>query len=138
MSFRPPKTLPILSIFHNPSSNASQNALRLLQAKQKRPSGEDVYRVDVQDNLQEPLTSIQLKQIAEYLGGGKPDWKPMISTTSTTATENQSFDYDAQQLLHDQPSVLQRPLVVDWNQGKAAVGPALDKIQQLIESRLKL
>ncbi|KAI9020755.1 hypothetical protein CLU79DRAFT_755351 [Phycomyces nitens] len=128
MSFRPPKTLPILSIFHNPSSKTSQNALWLLQAKQKRPSGEEVYRIDVQDNIQEPLTPSQLSQIAEYLGNGKPNWEPMV-------LGEQSFD--AKQLLRDQPSLLKRPLVVDWNQGKAAVGP-LENIQQLVDARLKI
>lgn len=41
-------------------------------------------------------------------------------------------------LLHDQPSLLQRPLVVDWSLGRAAIGqPNLDDIESLISERLQ-
>ncbi|KAI8343734.1 hypothetical protein BC941DRAFT_412195 [Chlamydoabsidia padenii] len=128
MSFRPPKTLPSLSIFHNAQVSLSRQALALLQARQHRPStGEDAYRVDIigADTLP---TKDQLNQMASYLNG----WQPMVSTTPQPSTMQ-----DAQDVLLKDPAALKRPIVVDWSNGKAAVGDSsLDTIEALVQHRL--
>ncbi|KAI8097459.1 uncharacterized protein BX664DRAFT_312302 [Halteromyces radiatus] len=129
MSFRPPKTLPILSIFHNAQLPLSRQALSLLQSRQQRPSGEDVYRVDIIGTDTLP-TKDQLHQMASYLHG----WQPLLAKTATSPSNIQ----DAQDLLLNEPTALNRPIVVDWSNGKAAVGDSsLDTIETLLQQRLK-
>ncbi|KAI7868902.1 hypothetical protein BDF14DRAFT_1789179 [Spinellus fusiger] len=134
MSFRAPRSLPILSIFHNPSSSESVSALQLLQAKRKRPTGEEIYNIDVLDNVNAAPTPSQLQQVAEYLGTPQSHWKTMLSSENMDQHENK----DVHQMIIDQPQLLKRPLVVDWNQGRAAVGSStLQAIKELIDARVK-
>lgn len=130
MSFRPPKTLPSLSIFHNAQVETSRRALALLQARQHRPSsGEDAYRVDIIGAETLP-TKDQLNQMASYLHG----WQPLVSEQRQPMPSTMQ---DAQDILLKDPEALKRPIVVDWSNGKAAVGDAsLDTVEALIKHRL--
>ncbi|KAF7727989.1 hypothetical protein EC973_006754 [Apophysomyces ossiformis] len=136
MSFRPPKTLPILSIFHNAQCSKSRAALQLLLDKQKRPNEDDAYKVDVVDYQQTPPTSDQLRQVAQYLEGNSvPAWRRMIRSEAQDKVHNWQ---EAQKLLLEQPALLERPIVVDWEKGLAALGrPTLEAVEKLIQGRLK-
>ncbi|ORZ10738.1 hypothetical protein BCR42DRAFT_469636 [Absidia repens] len=124
MSFRPPKTLPILSIFHNSRNGASRQALELLQKQQQRPSGQDAYRVDIIGDDTLP-TKDQLQQLSSYLHG----WKNLASEQQQDSTIQ-----DTQQALLKDPMALKRPLVVDWQRGAAAT--STNTIQALVQHRL--
>jgi arsenate reductase-like glutaredoxin family protein len=134
MSFRPPRTLPILTLFHNARVERSRQALQLLQNKQKKSNGEEAYRIDVVDENNHTTTDTQLQQVASFLNSKTP-WKDMISPEA--ASENGITDpRDAFNLLKQNPNVLRCPIVVDWEKGKAALGsPTLDAVKQLIEAR---
>ncbi|KAG0192238.1 hypothetical protein DFQ28_009812 [Apophysomyces sp. BC1034] len=136
MSFRPPKTLPILSIFHNARSSKSRAALQLLLDKQKRPDQDDAYRVDVVDYEQTPPTPDQLRQVSQFLGENSvPVWRRMIRPEAQDMVHNWQ---EAQKLLLDRPALLERPIVVDWEKGQAALGrPTLAAVEKLLNQRLK-
>ncbi|ORZ09889.1 hypothetical protein BCR42DRAFT_116901 [Absidia repens] len=140
MSFRPPKTLPILSIFHNSRVPLSRQAVAMLQERRSRPNtGEDVYRVDIIGDDTLP-TKDQLEQMASYLHG----WDHLVSAaqdqnenTSQQQHPSPTTLQDAETLLLKDPSALQRPVVVDWSNGMAAVGTSsLDTIEALVQHRL--
>ncbi|KAI8092418.1 uncharacterized protein B0P05DRAFT_462383 [Gilbertella persicaria] len=125
MSFRPPRSLPILTLFHSVKSDKSRAALALLQNKQKNARGDDTYKIDIIDH-QTP-TDTQLKQVASFLQSPTP-WKDMI------VDHNANNAQDAIQAIQDNPNLLNRPIVVDWQKGKAAIGSrTLDTIEQLIK-----
>lgn len=136
MSFRPPKTLPIVSIFHNAANSQSRAALELLKQRARRSNGSDAYRIDVIEPDQKP-TIYQLRQVASYLNqgsnggsGAAPAWKQMVRPDA----DLQDWSEIAT-VLHEQPQLIQRPLVVDWTRGRAAIGsPTLDAIEKLLKN----
>jgi arsenate reductase-like glutaredoxin family protein len=77
-------------------------------------------------------TKDQLNQMASYLHG----WQPLVSEQRQPMP---STVQDAQDILLKDPEALKRPIVVDWSNGKAAVGDAsLDTVEALIKHRLDL
>lgn len=139
MSFRPPKTLPILSIFHNAANSQSRAALELLKQCACRSNGSDAYRIDVIEPNQKP-TIDQLRQVASYLSQGSAAggekhasssaWKQMVRPDANVQDWSEIAT-----VLHEQPQLIQRPLVVDWSRGKAAIGsPTLDAVEKLLEN----
>ncbi|GAB5593707.1 hypothetical protein Unana1_08607 [Umbelopsis nana] len=124
MSFRPPRTRPILSIFHNPACSKSRAALQALNAHKDPP-----YQVDIIDYLNEPPTPDQLRQVSNYLGTVQGMLRPDAPKVDTV---DQLI-----QLVKKDPSVLERPVVIDWNKGKAVLGrPTADAVEKLINERL--
>ncbi|KAG2235045.1 hypothetical protein BDF21DRAFT_433344 [Thamnidium elegans] len=130
MSFRPPRSLPILTLFHNVKSDKSRAALAMLQSKQKNTSGEEKYRIDIMDEHQQTPTDTQLKQIASFLKSPTP-WKEMLVDDKNIGNAQDAF-----QVLKDKPELLQCPIVVDWEKGAAVTGSkTLDAIEKLINER---
>jgi arsenate reductase-like glutaredoxin family protein len=116
----------VVTLFHKPSSQASTRVLTLLkqanaqavshatedqasshQAQNKAERTE--FELDV---TEEPPTGDQLKSILEYLGGSGAAGK----LVSGASDEN-----DAIRRLKADGNTFQRPLVVDWNQGKVGM-----------------
>ncbi|KAI9304521.1 hypothetical protein BJ944DRAFT_266699 [Cunninghamella echinulata] len=134
MSFRPPKTLPILSIFHNPRVGLSNQALALMQQKSRQEqSGKDIYKIDVIDADTLP-TKDQIRQVARgYLKSSS--WDKLIDKVNFPTLPNTI--QDAETLLTREPKALLRPLVVDWANGMAAVGiDDIKDIEALIKNRI--
>ncbi|CAO3625048.1 unnamed protein product [Mucor hiemalis] len=130
MSFRPPRSLPILTLFHNVKSENSKAALSLLQSKQKNASGEEKYRIDVMDENKDAPTDTQLKQIASFLKSPTP-WKDMLVDANNIGNAQDAFA-----VLKDKPDLLRCPIVVDWEKGRAAIGSkTLDAVEKLINER---
>lgn len=129
MSFRPPRSLPILTLFHNVKSDRSKAALTMLQNKQKNAQGEEKYRIDIMDETKQTPTDTQLKQIASFLKSPTP-WKDMLNDTEIGNAQ------DAFHVLKEKPELLRCPILVDWENGKAAVGSStLDALEKLIDAR---
>jgi arsenate reductase-like glutaredoxin family protein len=129
MSFRPPRSLPILTLFHNVKSSNSKAALAMLQNKQKNASGEEKYRIDIVDEHQQDPTDTQLKQIASFLSSPTP-WKDMLLNDQISNAN------DAYKALKEKPDLLNCPILVDWEKGKAAIGShTLDALENLINER---
>lgn len=129
MSFRPPRSLPILTLFHNVKSSNSKAALAILQNKQKNASGEEKYRIDIVDENQQAPTDTQLKQVASFLSSPTP-WKDMM------LNDQISNAIDASKALKEKPDLLNCPILVDWEKGTAAIGsPTLDALEKIINER---
>ena len=130
MSFRPPRSLPILTLFHNVKSENSKAALALLQNKQKNANGEEKYRIDIMDENKQAPTDTQLKQIASFLKSPTP-WKDMLIEANDVGNAQDAFE-----VLKNKPDLLRCPIVVDWEKGKAVIGSkTLDAVEKLISER---
>ncbi|KAI9259345.1 hypothetical protein BY458DRAFT_517087 [Sporodiniella umbellata] len=132
MSFRPPRTLPIITLFHNAKSSQSRAALNLLQSKQKNHEGDERYRIDVMDESKQPPTSTQLGQVASFLNSNTA-WKDMLIPDASQVVDNAK---DAFNLVISKPTLIKCPIVVDWEKGSAALGADdLKAIEELIDKR---
>lgn len=115
-----------MTLFHAPSNQASTRVLTLLKqanAQSVAHATEDqasshkaqdkAERTEFElDVTEAPPTTDQLKNILDYLGGTGAAGKVI------NGAENES---DAMRRLKADGGAFQRPLVVDWNQGKAGM-----------------
>lgn len=72
---------------------------------------------------EEPPTSGQLSSILEYLG----------PSNAGTVVAEASGTTDALQIFRKSPTKFQRPVTVDWNNGRAVVGDNESEILQLLK-----
>ena len=113
-----------MTLFHAPSNQASTRVLTLLkqanaqsvahatedQASSHRAQDKAERTEFELDVTEAPPTTDQLKNILDYLGGSGAAGKVI------SGAENET---DAMRRLKADGGAFQRPLVVDWNQGKA-------------------
>ncbi|KAG0303455.1 hypothetical protein BGZ98_006646 [Dissophora globulifera] len=125
MSFRLPK-FPMLTVFHNPASDVSTQALKLI----RQASINYQFDVDVVDKAASP-THTQVSNIVQYLGNGSTEKGckeiliPEAPKASTVA--------EVQKILDANPGYLMKPLVVDWNKGKAIVAVPPARISEIVK-----
>ncbi|KAF2135449.1 uncharacterized protein K452DRAFT_260659 [Aplosporella prunicola CBS 121167] len=127
----------VVTIFHAPQNAASTRILTLLKqsqataqttATEDQASSHDTqskaerteFELDVQEG--EP-TSDQLRTILEYMGS---DSAGKIITGAVS-------EEDAVKKFKSSPSAFVRPLVVDWNAGRAVVGENESEILRLVK-----
>ncbi|KAK3215057.1 hypothetical protein GRF29_19g2063035 [Pseudopithomyces chartarum] len=129
----------VVTLFHKPSSTASTRVLTLLKqtnAQAVSHATEDqasshqtqskLERVEFDlDVTEAPPTADQLKSILEYLGG------PGAASKVIRGANNEA---DAMRVLKADGEKFERPVVVDWNQGKAVVGDSESEILSLLRS----
>ncbi|KAF9109486.1 hypothetical protein BGX27_007564 [Mortierella sp. AM989] len=125
MSFRLPK-FPLLTIFHNPTSETSSQALKLL----RQASVNYQFDIDIVDAKTKP-THQQVSNIISYLGKGS-DAKG-CSEILTTDAPKASTVAEVQKILDANPGYMKRPLVVDWNKGKAIVAVPPSKVSEIVK-----
>ena len=116
----------VVTLFHKPSSQASLRAHTILKqanaqsvatATEGQASSHNAQnkaeRTEFElDVTEEPPTADQLKNILDYLGG---------PSNVDKIIEGAKDETDAIRLLKADGNSFQRPLVVDWNQGKAGM-----------------
>jgi arsenate reductase-like glutaredoxin family protein len=111
----------MLTIFHNPSLRTSKEALRLLQKASRRYN----FEIDLIQTKTRPPTHQQVANIVEYLGNGSIDegLKHILvpKTAEGEEIKNPSTVAEVQQILDKNPAYLRKPLIVDWNRGKALI-----------------
>jgi arsenate reductase-like glutaredoxin family protein len=132
----------VVTLFHAPSNQASARVLTLLkqanaqsvahatedQASSHRAQDKAERTEFELDVTEAPPTTDQLKNILDYLGG------PSAAGKVISGAENET---DAMRRLKADGGAFQRPLVVDWNQGKAVAGANESEIMKLIRSAPK-
>lgn len=120
-----------MTLFHKPSSQASLRAHTILKqanaqsvatATEDQASSHDAQshaeRTEFElDVTEAPPTTDQFKNILEYLGG---------SSAVGKIIEGANDETDALRRLKADGETFKRPLVVDWNQGKAGKYTAID------------
>ncbi|KAF2629708.1 hypothetical protein BU25DRAFT_272383 [Macroventuria anomochaeta] len=129
----------VVTLFHKPSSQASLRAHTLLKQANAQPvatATEDQASSHNAQNKAErsefeldvteaPPTADQLKNILEYLGGPSAVGRVVQGAKDET---------DALRRLKADADSFQRPLVVDWNQGKAVAGDNESEILSLLRN----
>ena len=132
----------VVTLFHKPSSQASTRVLTLVKqanaqsvshATEDQASSHEAQnkaeRTEFELEVTEaPPTGDQLKSILEYLGGTGAAGKIISGASDET---------DALRRLKADGNAFQRPLVVDWNQGKVVVGENESEILSMLKSTSK-
>jgi arsenate reductase-like glutaredoxin family protein len=114
---------------HSPSSPPSQKALSLLRAavSQPYPAGSQSKPLDFDlDVAEEVPTSDQLSTIAEYasvpLSSFVSAHPSSASNSSSSSDEGDAAAENLAKSAEKAPNSFKWPVVVDWNNGRAAVG----------------
>ncbi|KAG0278684.1 hypothetical protein BGZ96_002280 [Linnemannia gamsii] len=129
MSFRLPK-FPMITIFHNPSLKTSTEALTLLQKASRRYN----FEIDLIQTKKQPPTHQQIKNIVEYLGNGSID-EGLAQVLVPEAVERKpSTVAEVQEILDRNPGYLRKPLLVDWNRGKALIADPPRRVFELVKA----
>ncbi|KAI4120296.1 MAG: hypothetical protein LQ338_007115 [Usnochroma carphineum] len=124
--FRFHKPLDVITLFHKASSPASvraQTLLKQVSAHASETATEDqatdhapqnkVQRTEFELNVTEdPPTSDQLRTILEYVGSG--------AGRAGQIVEGAADEADALRKLKEDPNKFRRPVIVDWNNGRAS------------------
>ncbi|KAF2839849.1 hypothetical protein M501DRAFT_1003325 [Patellaria atrata CBS 101060] len=127
----------VVTLFHKQSSPASirvHTILKQAAATAAAHSTEDqasshesqskAERVEFDlDVVEQPPTSDQLKSILEYLGSG----------SAGKVVKGASDEGDALKKLKQNGDAFQRPVVVNWNKGKAVMGENESEILRLLK-----
>ncbi|KAI0830061.1 thioredoxin-like protein [Trametes gibbosa] len=141
------RTIPEISIFHNPSSPASSNALKLLRSALSAPyppstsTGPPLsYNLEVIEN--KPPTSDQLRTILSYLpskslsGQTETPTPDVLLSAHPTVDSRPTNPEGVFQLASQNPNALKWPIVVDWNNGRVAVGD-VEGVKSILEELRK-
>ncbi|KAI0641042.1 thioredoxin-like protein [Trametes meyenii] len=134
------RTIPQVSIFHNPASPASIKALKLLQSAIASPyppsrSSALPLKFDLEVVENRPPTSDQLRTILSYLPS-KPLSPDVLLSAHPTVDARPTNVEGVSQLASQNPHALKWPIVVDWNNGKAAVGD-IEGVKAILEELRK-
>ncbi|KAK0387851.1 hypothetical protein NLU13_4096 [Sarocladium strictum] len=136
--FRFRKTLDIITLFHKPNNPASTRVATLLKQASANAQAEATIdqasdhsnqtspaRDDFELNITEDApTQDQVQTILEYVGKNK------IQSVIKGARDQK----DALQKFKENKDSFQRPIVVDWNNGKAVVGDNESEILKLVKA----
>ncbi|KAJ7451077.1 hypothetical protein FB451DRAFT_1284603 [Mycena latifolia] len=133
------RTVPEISIFHNPGSPPSVKALGLLRSALSAPYPPGKASAPLQFNLEVvegSPTADQLSAILSYLPS-KNDASPSPSSVFLSAHPSSASSEGASlaavsSIGRDKPNAFKWPIVVDWNAGKASVGD-VDGVEGILE-----
>ncbi|KAI8952186.1 DUF1687-domain-containing protein [Xylaria longipes] len=135
--FRFHKTLDIVTLFHKAGSPASVRAATVLKqasANAAETATEDQAsdhshqtnprRSEFELNItEEPPTQDQLKTILEYVGKSK-----ISSIVQGAASENEAL-----KKFKESPDNFKRPVIVDWNNGRALASDKESEILKMLD-----
>ncbi|PIL26129.1 hypothetical protein GSI_11884 [Ganoderma sinense ZZ0214-1] len=145
------RAIPEISIFHNPSSPASKEALNLLHSAVSSPypptkSSAPPLNFNLQVIENQPPTGNQLRSILSYLPSKSsagpsgiadaPTAEALLSSHPTVDSRPQDAD-GVVALASKNPNALKWPIVVDWYNGRAVVGD-ISGVKQLLEELRKM
>ncbi|KAF9523210.1 thioredoxin-like protein [Crepidotus variabilis] len=130
------KRLPQVSIFHRSQSPPSTNALKLLRASLSGP-----YPAGKSDNqplqfdlevVESPPTTDQLQTIMSYLPSPATNPAMVLLSAHPSSSEQPQSLKAIHDLVEKNPNALKWPIVVNWNDGKAAIGNERD-VKEILE-----
>lgn len=139
------RSIPQISIFHNPSSPPSNRALAILQSALSSPyppgkSSAPPLRFNLEVIENTPPTADQVKTILSYLPSVGDSSDPhhiarlLSSHPSTPALPDRPHNAEALvRLASRNPNVIQWPIVVDWDGGRASVG-GVEGVSAILEA----
>ncbi|KAH8101239.1 thioredoxin-like protein [Cristinia sonorae] len=133
------RSIPQISIFHNPSSPPSQTALRLLNASLSSPYPPNSkhplkFNLEVIEN--QPPTADQFRTILSYTQSPSADHFISAHPSGAGSVGGGRSPEDVTKLAQKNPNALKWPIVVDWDGGRAAVGD-LEGVKRILEELRK-
>jgi arsenate reductase-like glutaredoxin family protein len=129
MSFRLFNVQPILTLIHNPTCSKSNEALSILHKALKKQPG--AFKLDVLDYQKQPPTKDQLQNIVRYLNI-ENDLNKILRNEDSTEGEPSSIQ-ELSYVIKERPIRLQRPILVDWDKGKAIIGRPAEKVDGFLK-----
>ncbi|KAI2604730.1 DUF1687-domain-containing protein [Hypoxylon fragiforme] len=133
--FRFHRPLDIVTVFHKTGSAASMRAaavMNSLSAKagatsvEDKPSDSQTALPEFELNITEdPPTQDQLKTILEYVGANK-----IGSIINGASTEKEAL-----KKFRENSETFQRPVIVDWNNGKAVASDNESEILKMLQQQ---
>ncbi|KAF5326442.1 hypothetical protein D9611_000572 [Ephemerocybe angulata] len=129
---------PQISIFHHPSSPPSKKALDLLMRAKTSPyppteptASPLEYELDI---VEGPPTADQLRTILSYMPSKATSPSMALLSAHPSASEASGKGVkEIAELASRNPKALKWPVVVDWDDGKAAVG-SVDGVKEILEA----
>ncbi|KAI8329449.1 hypothetical protein BC941DRAFT_442832 [Chlamydoabsidia padenii] len=126
-----------LVVYHNPSCSKSRNAKTLLEQQQQAK----LYELQVCTYKTSPPSRDTLEKLAQYLGLMEKEdlcrpWDVLLRPEAKNKAQGWMETWE---LLANDPALLERPFVIDWDHQRAALGrsvpghPDLMTIEQLLD-----
>jgi arsenate reductase-like glutaredoxin family protein len=138
MSFRLHVAQPILTLIYNPVCNKCNKTLSILHKALEQQPG--IFNLDVLDYQKTPLTRDQLRSIVQYLSIENDLGKILRNEDGTvnegdTATkiEQPKSIQELANIVKEQPIRLQRPILVDWDKGRAIIARPAEKVDGFLK-----
>ena len=115
-----------ITIYHNPRCSKSRKTLEIIEASGVAP--------EVVDYLRNPPPAARILELAAAIGVPVGELVRTHEDAFRAATDRPALDDDAALAawLSANPSVLQRPIVVDEASGRAVVGRPPENVQALL------
>jgi len=136
MALRFHRGLPNISIFHSPSSPPSIQALKLLRSSltnsyppSAQPPKPLEFNLEVVENT--PPTPDQFSTILSYLS--KPPSALLSAHPSSSSEDQSATPKSLSALASSNPKAMKWPVVVNWDDGQAAVGD-VEGVKSILES----
>ncbi|ORZ11931.1 hypothetical protein BCR42DRAFT_453878 [Absidia repens] len=132
-----------LVVYHNPSCSKSRKAVGYLEEQQQQQENK-IYELEICKYKADPPSKQVLQHLAEYLGLMEKDdaTRPWDVLVRPEAKKKASSWEEVWTLLEQDPALLERPFVIDWDNKKAALGravpghPDLRTVETLVEEHI--
>ncbi|KAI8082881.1 uncharacterized protein BX664DRAFT_339323 [Halteromyces radiatus] len=132
-----------LTVYHNPSCSKSRSAVNTLE-QEKQQGDTKLYELEICKYKTDPPSKEVLKTLAEYLGLMKKEaatrpWDVLLRPEAKKKASSWEETWD---MLEQDPALLERPFVIDWDLKKAAIGrtvpghPDLLSVDSLINEHI--
>ncbi|KAI8149754.1 hypothetical protein BJV82DRAFT_589166 [Fennellomyces sp. T-0311] len=131
-----------LTVFHNPSCTKSRKSTALLEESQENGH----FKLEVVKYKQTPPSRETLETLVEYLGMKSDDpnierpWKedrPWDYLLRPEAQKKATSFEEAFDIIEEDPAMLERPFVIDWDNRVAVLGrPDISRVEKLVAERL--
>ncbi|KAK4511353.1 uncharacterized protein ATC70_012568 [Mucor velutinosus] len=129
--------MPKLTVFHNPNCTKSKRSVACL----KDNKHDSNYDLDVIEYHISPPSTETLQVLSEYLGLTKKEasTKPWNYLLRPEAQDKANSFEEAYEIIQADPSLLERPFVIDWDRKLAVLGrPDISTVERLVAERLEL
>ncbi|KAI8061529.1 uncharacterized protein B0P05DRAFT_557392 [Gilbertella persicaria] len=129
--------MPKLTIFHNPSCTKSKRSVACLQTN-KTDTNYDLEIIEYQIN---PPSSDILATLSSYLGltEQNPASRPWDYLLRPEAQGKANSFEEAFAIIQVNPSLLERPFVIDWDRKLAVLGrPDISQVERMVTERVAL
>ncbi|KAI9499170.1 hypothetical protein BDB00DRAFT_866657 [Zychaea mexicana] len=130
-----------LTVYHNPQCTKSRKSTACLEENQEQGN----YQVEVVKYKATPPSRERLQVLVEYLG-----MRSDSPTIERPWKEDRPWDYllrpeaqgkatsydEAFDIIENDPAMLERPFVIDWDRKIAVLGrPDISRVEKLVEDR---